>query len=228
MALGLYKPGQGYWVRVLTATVLGVITLLACTWLWRQVEAYQPPIREWNVGVQGLTQVTPGTPIELRQVSLTDASDSGKVLARGVAASLNTTSSGGHLLVNNLAIEEGQSVGQANRVTAGSGAEAKSASVNSVVGVPSFDKIYVQAAAVGALMLAATIVGFWLIGSKPSSSEFLIATDGEMKKVNWSTRKDILGSTQVVVMWCVLLAAGLFLVDTIFAKFFNLINVLQY
>jgi preprotein translocase SecE subunit len=112
------------------------------------------------------------------------------------------------------------------RVDAAAGS-AIAAAASNARGIPAFDKIYVQAAGIALLILGSTLLGFWLIGVKPASSEFLIATDGEMKKVNWSTRKDIIGSTQVVIMWCVLLALGLFLVDTVFAKFFQMINVLE-
>jgi preprotein translocase SecE subunit len=228
MAFGLYKPGQGYWVRVLTATVMGVVTLLGCAWLWNQLESYTPPVREWTATVQGLAQVAAGTPVELRLENTPEGP--GSLIARGVATGIDITSAGGHLHLKDLIVEPTFSIDRTKKIVlgAGGGAESKIAAVSSVVAIPSFDKIYIQAVGVGILMLAATLFGFWFIGTKPSSSEFLIATDGEMKKVNWSSRKDIIGSTQVVVMWCVLLAAGLFLVDTLFAKFFNLINVLQY
>src|SRR5690349_17134349 len=38
MAFGLYKPGQGYWVRVLAATMAGVLVLAAAAWLWNELE----------------------------------------------------------------------------------------------------------------------------------------------------------------------------------------------
>ena len=76
-------------------------------------------------------------------------------------------------------------------------------------------------------MIAGAAVTYWLVGVRERSAEFLIATDGEMKKVNWSTRKDVVASTWVVILWSVLLAGGLFLVDTLFSVFFKLIGVLQ-
>jgi hypothetical protein len=39
--------------------------------------------------------------------------------------------------------------------------------------------------------------------------------------------KDVVASTWVVILWSVLLAGGLFLVDTVFSLFFKLIGVLQ-
>ena len=40
-------------------------------------------------------------------------------------------------------------------------------------------------------------------------------------------RKDIIGSTWVVILWSFLIAGGLFVVDLAFSKFFQLIGVLQ-
>ena len=37
MTLGFYKPGQGYWTRVLTATIVGVLTLAASAWIYSQM-----------------------------------------------------------------------------------------------------------------------------------------------------------------------------------------------
>ena len=71
------------------------------------------------------------------------------------------------------------------------------------------------------------ILTYWLVGVSPRTVEFLIATDGEMKKVNWSSRRDVMGSTWVVILWSVLIAGGLFTVDLAFAKLFQLIGVLQ-
>ena len=48
-----------------------------------------------------------------------------------------------------------------------------------------------------------------------------------MRKVNWSTRKEIIGSTQVVIVAAFLLAAFLFGIDTAFAKFFQIIGVIE-
>jgi preprotein translocase subunit SecE len=71
------------------------------------------------------------------------------------------------------------------------------------------------------------LFGYWLLARKVRVCDFLIATEGEMKKVNWTTRKDIIGSTKVVV--CVVVALGLmlFLVDMFFTQFFRWITVLK-
>ena len=35
---GIYKSGQGYWVRLMSAIGYGVIVALGLIWLWKQVE----------------------------------------------------------------------------------------------------------------------------------------------------------------------------------------------
>ena len=56
----------------------------------------------------------------------------------------------------------------------------------------------------------------------------MIATEGEMKKVSWSSKKEIVGSTKVVIVTLLIMGAILFLVDLFFSYFFKLINVQQF
>jgi len=55
----------------------------------------------------------------------------------------------------------------------------------------------------------------------------MIATEGEMKKVSWSTRHEVVGSTKVVIMFTLLLAVALFVVDLVFQRAFSWIGVLK-
>ncbi len=66
---------------------------------------------------------------------------------------------------------------------------------------------------------------FWLV-NKPRMADFLIATESEMKKVSWSSKKEVIGSTKVVIVTTFIMAALLFLVDFVFAKIFKLIGVM--
>jgi preprotein translocase subunit SecE len=68
---------------------------------------------------------------------------------------------------------------------------------------------------------------YWIVGVKRSSSDFLINTDGEMKKVNWTSRKEIIAATKVVIFVTALTALLLFLVDLAFMNFFQWIGVLR-
>ena len=68
----------------------------------------------------------------------------------------------------------------------------------------------------------------WRMMNKASNVDFLIATDSEMKKVNWTSRKDLIGSTKVVIVFMFLIALFLFLIDILFSYFFYLIGVLKH
>jgi preprotein translocase SecE subunit len=79
---------------------------------------------------------------------------------------------------------------------------------------------------VGFLVVFAVIV--WRIINKPTVVDFLIATDSEMKKVNWTTRAELIGSTKVVIFFMILIGILLFFFDTVFGYFFYLVKVLQF
>ncbi|HEV8377392.1 MAG TPA: preprotein translocase subunit SecE [Tepidisphaeraceae bacterium] len=67
----------------------------------------------------------------------------------------------------------------------------------------------------------------WFYLNKPRVVDFFIATESEMKKVNWTSRKEIIGSTKVVIIFMFMIAFFLAFVDLFFAWFFYLIKVLQ-
>lgn len=71
------------------------------------------------------------------------------------------------------------------------------------------------------------LITWYLVGVRPGSVDFLIATESEMKKVTWSSRKEIWGATKVVIGMVVLIAVGLFVVDLGFAWFFWKIGILK-
>ena len=48
-----------------------------------------------------------------------------------------------------------------------------------------------------------------------------------MKKVSWSSKREIMGSTKVVILFTLLMAFFLFLVDLLFQWFFSAIGVLK-
>jgi preprotein translocase subunit SecE len=79
---------------------------------------------------------------------------------------------------------------------------------------------------VGVLTLIALFFS-WKYLNGPTAVDFLIATESEMKKVNWTSRKDLLGSTKVVIIFMFLIAAILFLIDVAFGGFFFWIRVLK-
>ena len=77
------------------------------------------------------------------------------------------------------------------------------------------------------LLLAAGYVVFWLVGRNRSTVDFMIATEGEMKKVNWSSRKEVLGATKVVIFTVLALGFLLAVVDLAFMVLFSAIGVLR-
>lgn len=75
------------------------------------------------------------------------------------------------------------------------------------------------------LVIAMGLLMFWLV-NRAKTADFLIATEGEVKKVSWSSRKEIVGSTKVVIVFTFLLAAILFVVDLVFATLFHWLNIM--
>lgn len=77
------------------------------------------------------------------------------------------------------------------------------------------------------VLVAMAILIFRMIGQNARIVEFMIATEGEMRKVNWSSRKEVLGATKVVCFVLIALGMVLFLVDVGFIALFEGIGVLR-
>jgi len=90
-----------------------------------------------------------------------------------------------------------------------------------------FDPIYAQAAGASITILVIGVVVYWLVGRKRKTAEFLIATDVEMKKVNWSTRREIVAHTWVVVGVSFIIAIILFVTDLFFASIARAVGIIQ-
>lgn len=139
----VYKKGQGYWTRMLTAAGAILIILMAANFLWRQL------------------------PVLLTPTDLT-----------GV---------------------EGERAAHFYRQVT---------------------------AVVCAVWVAGMSLLAWMVMNRPTSADFLIATDSEMKKVNWTSRQELIGSTKVVIFFMFMIAAVLFLLDMYFTRVFYLAGVL--
>jgi preprotein translocase SecE subunit len=134
MGAGIYKKGQGYWTRLMSAIAFGLIVLMGTVWLW----------------------------------------------------DLLATVRIGHI-----------------------------------------ETIYLQAAAAVIVLGVFGVLGYYLVGCKPGVVDFMIATEGEMKKVNWSSRREILGSTWIVIALTIFIAILCFTYDRVFQIFFQWIGVLE-
>lgn len=87
--------------------------------------------------------------------------------------------------------------------------------------------LYVSAG--GAIVIGGiiTFVMYYLVFVKPKTVDFLIATEAEMKKVNWSTRREVIGSTWAVVVTAIVLAMFCWALEIVFVAFFQWIHVLK-
>ena len=130
---GIYKSGQGYWVRLMSAIGFGVIVALGLIWLWKQIETIDFGIESTYAQVIGI------------------------LVAAGIFG----------------------------------------------------------------------ILGYWLIGVKSGSVDFMIATEGEMKKVNWSSKAELTRSTMAVIGLTLIVALFCWGVDVVFALLFRVTGVLQ-
>jgi len=83
----------------------------------------------------------------------------------------------------------------------------------------------------GAFVIVAIIAGlliYYYVGKKRSSVDFMIATEGEMKKVNWSTRREVIGMTWVVIGLTFFIALFIALFDfLVYGPFFQVIDVIE-
>ncbi|MCC7205367.1 MAG: preprotein translocase subunit SecE [Phycisphaeraceae bacterium] len=87
-------------------------------------------------------------------------------------------------------------------------------------------RFYAQTGMFFAVVLGVGGLLFWLL-NKPRIADFMIATEGEMKKVNWPTRREIVGSTWIVICGTLMLAAFLWVVDLGFTEFFLNIRIIE-
>ena len=87
-------------------------------------------------------------------------------------------------------------------------------------------KIYLQ---YGIPTVAVVLLGVLMLKvvNRQKSADFLIATESEMKKVSWSSKKEIVGSTKVVIVTAFIMAAILFAVDIIFIFLFDWLGIMK-
>jgi len=67
----------------------------------------------------------------------------------------------------------------------------------------------------------------WWLLNKVNIVDFMIATESEMRKVNWPTKKEIIGSTWVVIVGTFLVTGFLFVVDFSFASLFTWMKIID-
>lgn len=224
MAFGIRKPGQGYWVRVLSAVFWGGVVLAAAAWAAGQATTVPLPVRSYIVYLQA-TQGDLGVGDSVELFRLNDEGTGDESVSLAVVdrfdpgANRNATLEISGFSANAEAVPDGETV----RTADGS----FRAEIRTMDEVPVFPQVYLQGGAAGGVILLGAVLLYWFHASGRNSTEFLIATDNEMKKVNWSSPREIRGSTIVVIVATFLIAGILFVIDTIFSTFFGWIGVLE-
>jgi preprotein translocase SecE subunit len=71
-----------------------------------------------------------------------------------------------------------------------------------------------------AVFAVLAILIFWIV-NRPATADFMISAEGEMKKVSWASRKEIVVSTFIVIVVVFLMAAMLGVADFSFMLFFQ-------
>jgi len=86
--------------------------------------------------------------------------------------------------------------------------------------------IYIQFGIPTGIVIGVAVLMFWFV-NRVKSADFLIATEGEMKKVSWSSRKEVIGSTKVVIVTAFILASLLFTTDLLFTFLFHKFGIMS-
>jgi preprotein translocase SecE subunit len=199
---------------MLTAIALGMLVLSTAAWAWKQLEALTLPAKAWSISLsQPEGAGTPGATATLYRVE----NDQDVKVATGVIETYATEGrNAATLTMTNVQVEPGQNMLDTRRAEvsgAAGGAPVLRAVISGRAAIPIFERVYLQAGIAGAIVLLGAFLTYKFVGRKPVSVDFLIATDEEMRKVNWSTRKIILDSTYVVIGATFLIAAYIFLFD---------------
>ncbi len=91
-------------------------------------------------------------------------------------------------------------------------------------GILAESNIWVQNLVPAVLCAGLGFVIFWIL-NKPNIADFMIASEGEIKKVSWSSRTEIAISTFIVILVVVLMCIVLWLVDMGFQLLFQSIGI---
>lgn len=229
MAFGLYKPGQGYWLRVLTAAMVGTILLAFAAWAADQAKriAVTLPVSSYSVTVAD----TKGKPEVGNRVALLGERRSGidaPLIGTAIIESVDTQNSIIVLKGTEITSQDYDIGSTASVRVDGAAAPTFEASITDTPRARTVvQPLLVQGIAASIVLILGAFLIYWLCAVKPKTVDFLINTDMEMKKVNWSTRKDIIGSTWVVIGSSFLIAAFIFFADVLMERLFKLIGVLH-
>jgi preprotein translocase SecE subunit len=229
MAFGLYKPGQGYWMRVVTASMLGAI-FLACA-MWVSIEAKRVALSlPSSSSTLNLADIkgTPTPDTVVTHLARPTETTPRSVIGTAKIASFDPSSN--QLTITSLDVTSKVATERETAfvtVEAPDGSRLFHAAASDLKSEAMIEPLYLQGIAASVLLIIGALVTYWVCAVKPKTVDFLIATDLEMKKVNWSTRREIIGSTWVVMAWIFIIAAFIFIIDFVFQQVFMGIGVLK-
>lgn len=215
--LGIYKFDQGYWVRMLTALGLAILFIAGAGWAWSELDRLRLESDRWTLTVADSEgSVKPGD-----SLTLIDAQHADTQLGTARVSAWKPGEPGGTLEVTGNPVDSVHTFQDTTYVKSADGSF--TGRVSQVGAIPIIDPLYIKSGVAGLIALTGLVVIYWFVGANAKSVEFLIATDAEMKKVNWSTRKTILDSTWVVIAATLLIALYMFVFDVILRKLFDLV-----
>lgn len=226
--LGIYKFGQGYWVRMMTASCIFLLSIAAGAWGWSVLAVIRPPMAGYTIVVSDLVG-TPkdGEPMTIVSGDKKEANGDAVVLAKTTVGHASMGQSGKTIITIGTA-EGVDAVSLKGATLSGAGSPASFVGrASSAEGIAKFEVKWIQTSAAVVVIVIGLGLAYWLAGQKTGSVDFLVSTDGEMKKVNWSTRKAVIDSTIMVVGACFLIAGFLFVVDIGFKAVFAGLGVLK-
>lgn len=242
MALSIYKPGQGFWTRILTAAGVAALVVTGVFWIWAELAV---------IGTGPATASKPRSELAQRLVSWGVANQhpiAALSAIRDVQTKIAPNESATFILLDNQNANYTISAQQLQtawdfRLPSESAITRRIENTlprpphkltldgTTVLAdlPPTFaytNRLYIQLIVSVCILAFFTVLTWWLL-NKPRIVDFMIATEAEMKKVNWPTRRETVGSTIVVVSGTFMMAVGLWVVDLIFSELFININILH-
>jgi preprotein translocase subunit SecE len=79
--------------------------------------------------------------------------------------------------------------------------------------------LWIKTMVPASVFVALCLLVYWIV-NKPTVADFMIAAEGELKKVSWSSKKEIAVSTFIVIVVVFLMAVFLGATDITFGMFF--------
>jgi len=207
----------------MTAVFAGMLVLGGAVWLANLSQLIELPKSAWTMGLANMTgELAPGT-----SVTMTDDATPPGQIASGVVQSVSSrVGTQGTATVGQIQVSAGKYLSDAKAMSWSVSGSAATAGIGSQTGVPIFNPTYLRLGIATAVIIAGAVLVYWLVGRRTGSVDFLVAVDGEMKKVNWSTKRIIQNSTTVVILASFFIAGALFVIDYILGTFFQLIGVM--